>query len=76
MGGASAQSAGTRRNGSAQSHQNWKETEKGLEENGHKSLLCWRWLHPETSEVRAFHQADGRHKPHLKVCKCCIKGQR
>lgn len=46
MGGAPAQSACPGRNRSAQSHQNWKETKEGVEENGHQGLLCRRRLHP------------------------------
>ena len=46
MGGASAKGARPGRDRSAQSHQNWEETEESLEENGHQSLLRRRRLHP------------------------------
>lgn len=45
MGGSLAKGPSTGRNRSFKGDSYRKEKEKGLEENGYKSLFCWRWLY-------------------------------
>lgn len=75
MGGAPSQSACPGRDRSSKSNQNWKETEKSLEENGHQGLLCWWRFYSKTSKVWTFHQTNGKIRARLKICKFQVWNQ-
>lgn len=49
VGGSSAKGSCTRRNRSFKGDPYRKEKEEGMEEDGYKSLFCWRWLYQEAS---------------------------
>lgn len=61
MGGTPTKGASTRGDRGFEGGADRQTTEEGLEANGDQSLLCGRWLHTKTPQIRALHPAYGTH---------------